>query len=416
MHAFTNTIVLFLIAVIGLTCRTKGDLSFTHFVIDHPLPGEGYGTGGFTLADYDSDGDLDITLQRRSDSTVYWYAYINDSIWQRHIATRLGGGQLGATSYDVNQDGDPDLIMGRAWIENPGQLKENPDRNWPVHFYSGGMMGENHDIIMADLDRDGLSEVIAYSQTIGTIRWYKINDPLRWQSGDIASGVNDIDVHAGFAPHGAGDLNGDTYPDILMPFYWYENPGRDLRQKWTKHKWNYREITDTPYGRSFRSWIVDLDADGDNDMIVADCDVTMSRAYWYENREAGKTFREHPLPLPDGQTGSFHSLVVADFDRDQDLDIFLGEQEDNDQKPIPGMKPIGLKERGILLINAGSKTKPRFKCRIIHQDNPGWHDTRVGDVDGDGDLDLVTKIWNADEEGIWHADYWRNDLIMRKQE
>ncbi len=43
---------------------------FTHFPIDHPLPGDGYGTGGFGSADLDRDGDLDITIRRRSDTLM----------------------------------------------------------------------------------------------------------------------------------------------------------------------------------------------------------------------------------------------------------------------------------------------------------------------------------------------------------
>ena len=103
--------------------------------------------------------------------------------------------------------------------------------------------------------------------------------------------------------------------------------------------------------------------------VIAECDVTMSRAYWYENVDSGSDFIEHLLPLPQGATGSFHSLVVADFDGDHLLDIFLGEQEDANQKPDPGMKPLDLKERGILLFNAGTSTQPVFEGTIIHTDN-----------------------------------------------
>ena len=46
---------------------------------------------------------------------------------------------------------------------------------------------------------------------------------------------------------------------------------------------------------------------------------------------------------------------------------------------------------------------------MIHEDNPGWHDAVFHDMDGDGDLDIVNKIWNADGPA-YHLDYWRNDI------
>ncbi|NND08842.1 MAG: hypothetical protein HKN87_20920 [Saprospiraceae bacterium] len=113
------------------------------------------------------------------------------------------------------------------------------------------------------------------------------------------------------------------------------------------------------------------------------------------------------MPLPVGPTDSFHSLAVADFDLDGDQDIFIGEQEDDSRLPQGSMKPLGLKERGIIFLNIGTSKGPIFQAQVIQTDNPGWYDAQVGDVDGD--QDLVTKIWKADEGGIWHADFWRNE-------
>ena len=77
------------------------------------------------------------------------------------------------------------------------------------------------------------------------------------------------------------------------------------------------------------------------------------------------------------------------------------------------MKPDNLKERGVIWKNDGRST-PQFTPMVIQIDNPGWHDTALGDVDGDGDIDMVTKVWNKDGE-TYHADYWRNETIHGKQ-
>ena len=133
----------------------------------------------------------------------------------------------------------------------------------------------------------------------------------------------------------------------------------------------------------------------------------------------GKVWESIQLPDPPVRsgdvegTGSFHSLGIADFNLDGLPDIFAGEQEDPDvymeSDGKVAMKPRGLKERGIIWYNEGGE-KPVFNPFIIHIDNPGWHDAVLGDIDNDGDTDIISKIWNADGP-VYHLDYWRNEMI-----
>jgi hypothetical protein len=58
--------------------------------------------------------------------------------------------------------------------------------------------------------------------------------------------------------------------------------------------------------------------------------------------------------------------------------------------------------------NLGLKNHPKFGPQLIHEGRPGWHDVVAVDIDGDGDLDLVSKVWHTGGKP-YHADYWRND-------
>jgi hypothetical protein len=396
----------------GFTVR-----SWIHASIDSILPGNSWGTAGFNLADLDRDGDLDVTISRREidGGRVYWYENQTGS-WTRRNLGVSDEEQLGAAVADINRDAYPDLVVARFWFENPRVLGQFPDSAWTRHTYNGGLSGENHDILACDVDRDGIPEILAYSQKEGqgTLRIYHIADPYHWHYRDISDKVNETagsvmnsnGIHGGFTPMGAGDLNGDRYADVVMPAGWYKHPGNQKDTLWHFIPWPFPTgKTPNLYGISCRSWIADLDADGDNDVVYTDCDVEGSQGFWFENKRKARIFIRHILPSPGDPTGSFHSLAVADFDQDGDLDIFTGEQEDPDK----GMKPASLKERGFFWENSGTRRKPSFRVSIIHTDNPGWHDVQAGDVDGDGDMDMVSKVWNKDGK-YYHVDYWENNI------
>ncbi|NHE58825.1 FG-GAP repeat domain-containing protein [Cyclobacterium plantarum] len=131
-----------------------------------------------------------------------------------------------------------------------------------------------------------------------------------------------------------------------------------------------------------------MDKDGDKDIVIADSDQTACRIAWLENDGLDSpTFKAHYLPVTaPGTNGSFHSLALADFDGDGDMDIFTVEQED------PTIFPEGRGPRWYIWENMDGKGG-EFEERVIFDGNLGGHDALIGDIDGDGDPDIVSKIW-----------------------
>jgi hypothetical protein len=380
---------------------------WTHFTICNPLPGSQWGTAGLPLVDLDKDGDLDVALSRRDAHGFYWYERRSDSNWVQHTicdAPEIEQG-LGAAALDVDGDGWTDLVFSGVWFRNPGTPALRSDRPWPHHRFEGG----GHDILDADVNGDGREDIVTFDGK--TLAWFDTAQNL--EKIVLAS---EIDHHGGLTPRGAGDIDGDGDLDLVIAGSWFENPGKG-RGGWSRHAWPHLGVPNASYGISIRSWVVDLDRDGSQDIVYSDCDTGNGHVYWVRNLGRGKEWNRVRLtdpPTGPGNvpgTGSWHSLAVADFDGDGDLDVFGGEQEDPDTYmtsagKVP-MKPPGLKERGVIWVNDGGQPA-QFRPTTLHEDNPGWHDAAVGDVDGDGDPDLVSKIWNKDGP-TYHADFWRND-------
>ncbi len=394
----------------GLLCAQAPQIpEWTHFYIDPLMQGDSWGTGGIAFTDFDKDGDLDVAVSRRNTLTAYWYERKSDSDWIRHM---MGTGEglentLGITPIDMDQDGWIDVMCNEIWFRNPGSLAADPDAPWKSFPIDAG----GHDEATVDIDRNGIDDLLVYDGS--KLAWYNTSDSIR--EIIISSGHRD---HGGTTPHGFGYINRDKHIDVIIPGIWFANPG-DLSGEWKANAWPFKAIPKASYGRSIRSWITDIDGDGKNDIVYSHCDTGGSHVYWVKNKGKGKKWESYQLVDPPTQpgdvegTGSFHSLGVADFNQDGHLDIFAGEQEDPDTymegNGLKAMKPRGLKERGVIWYSDGGKI-PKFEPYVIHVDNPGWHDAQLGDVDGDGDLDIVSKIWNADGD-TYHLDLWRNELI-----
>jgi hypothetical protein len=148
--------------------------------------------------------------------------------------------------------------------------------------------------------------------------------------------------------------------------------------------------------------LVDMDGDGKVEIVIADADITDSKVVVLKNAD-GKGSSWEKIQLPQSFTcGSLHALAVADINGDGKPDILSNEQEE--------LLPAGRENpRWILWENLGGL---KFREHVILDANLGGHELQVGDVDGDGDIDICSKPWGPrpwnGAGGKLHVDFLEN--------
>jgi hypothetical protein len=393
-------------AVPAMQGEIKPD-QFKHHFIAKDLPGNrDYGYGAPALADFDKDGDLDFAVLNREDK-IYWFENEGHDTWTRRVLGPVTGGQLGGATLDVDGDGWVDLVIGAFWYRNPQDPRQS---EFQRYAYDTTIQREIHDIVTADMNGDEKLDVIVLGDGDGCF-WYNVPaNPRAGENWPRTTVTLDVlnergDIHGGIQANGVGDLDGDGDADVVLTDRWYENVGEG--QDWKRHALPFGSRG--PWGLSSRSWIADLDGDSDSDLFMVHGDQQNSGAAWLENDgKKPPRFEVHFLAnKAPGTRGSFHSLALADFDQDGDLDALVVEQEDD------SILPVGAGPRWFIFENLGGPGV-RFEERVILDAKLGGHDVKVGDIDGDGDIDIASKVWNLwpgnANGGRFHADFLENTL------
>ncbi|MDP6195690.1 MAG: FG-GAP-like repeat-containing protein, partial [Candidatus Poseidonia sp.] len=340
------------------------------------------GANDLHAADIDGDGDLDIVSASYTDNTIAWYENDgnSDPTWTAYdIVTNASGAR---TIYvaDMDGDGDLDIVSASkgddkiAWYENNGD-----GTSWTTAVIATSAQ-DAIGVHVADMDGDGDLDIVSASEGDNTIAWYENdgNSDPTWTASDIATSAQ--------GAHGVsvGDMDCDGDLDIVSASYddntiaWYENDGT------SNPTWAASDIvTDATGARN----VFVADMDGDCYLEIFSASETDDTIAWYENN--GATNPSWTARDINTSADGAYDVFAADVDGDGDLDVVSASEGDG----------------AITWYENNGATPPSWTSATIATNASGARGVYVADMDGDGDLDIVSASF-TDDTIAWYETDW----------
>jgi hypothetical protein len=298
------------------------------------------------------------------------WAVAGTSVARVRISTSSGLGPVGAAP-----DGEVEDYAVTIGTPEVGTGVLGASQTVAMNVHNGGK------VIAADLDRDGDMDFIAPG--LGPIQWFQNNGAGAFTQRSLtSSGFGTVDFVT------AADFDNDGDMDMLArvnttAYHLFRNNGA---QTFTSS--NIANIFD----ESTVPTIVDFDSDGDQDLVFASS--SARRVTLYRNNGGGSFV---PNVVYTSPSLRYRAIAAGDADGDGDLDLFTAP----DWTPGTGLE---------LLINDGNDV---FTPKSVINNLSSlliFRSLLSGDMDGDGDLDLVAMVGQSNSNLAPHQLGWiRND-------
>lgn len=336
------------------------------------------------VTDLDSDGDLDIVAAAKTDNRVLWFesnGATNPTFSTRVLASGTdlnGASSLAAT--DVDRDGDIDLVVASTnagklvWLDNDGDTFLP---TFTLRELSDTVVGIQ-DIIVADIDGDGDSDLGIAQFSGDTISWFR--DQTIHSSTTFPNPLELTRTSDGTYDVVLGDIDGDGDLDIVASSA-YDNSIRWYEQNSQDGSFTARLVGNFANGpRGLH--LADIDADGDLDIVSATA--VDNRISWWTNLNGdGSAWFQN---FANDTVLAARDVFTADLNGDGLVDILSASSGDDTIRWFQ---------------NTGVPLNNRFITRTIATNADGARSVFAADIDGDGDMDVMSASY-YDDKIVWY--------------
>ena len=340
---------------------------FSYATVDRNGPAKAWGKAS---GDIDRDGRVDFLVGGHDEdgAGLYWY---HNPDWKRRTISRNARIGTDIEVVDLNHDGRPDVVATSDTYGVPGiSAFINTARGWVARRLVGGV--RLHDVEVADLDGDGLLDLVGRGQNLlgNRVRLWRQGPPGRWTHGSIALPIEHGDGVK------VGDLDRDGRPDIVLPRYWLKNVGSPGSLAFQRITYNMAAPPNAVVALGY------IDGDRLLDIVVSPAHRAGSfgRVSWFKAPEAPtESTYWSEMVIESRVERDGHFIGIADFDRDGHNDV------------VTAMTELTRSPRIKLYFNPygnGAFTAPQIVA------NTSSHNMQVIDIDNTGNPSLMGADYN----------------------
>ncbi len=325
-----------------------------------------------------------------------WCAEPEFKPWECHVIDDSSLGADGVKLADVNGDGLKDITTG--WEEggitrvylNPGRSKAT--EKWPA--VTVGKTPSVEDAVFIDLDGDGAIDVVSScegKEQAMHVHWAPKKEdllkPEAWKQQVIPASKQAKQQWMYAMPmqvdgkHGMDLIAGSKNKGAQVGWFELPEDARDVQA------WKWHPIS--PAGWIMSIWPMDMDADGDMDVVVSDRRGKLRGCHWLENPGAGDAQKEmwkrHPMGAHDKEV---MSMCLADLDRDGLQDAL-----------------VAVKDMKVLWLRRLDKGGTQWETHVIDADHVAGNTraVQVAYLTPDNHPDLLVTTWIAEKK---HGVFW----------